>query len=165
VHGSEVRFLFRGKSGEEWSLSLRNRRVAKVVRSCQELPGQNLFEYRNGDGTVHRLTSSDVNSYLQEISGREITAKDFRTWAGTVKAAIRLLRAAEPPSKRLIRSVISEVADELGNTVAVCRKCYIHPRVLSDFENGKLKLSLPARGQGGLGASELAVLRYLRRLK
>lgn len=165
VRGSEMRFLFRGKSGKEWSLSLRNRRVAKVVRSCQELPGQNLFEYRNGDGTIHRLTSSDVNSYLQEISGREITAKDFRTWAGTVKAAIRLQRSAEPRSRRLIRSVIAEVAGELGNTVAVCRKCYIHPRVLSDFESGKLKLSLPARGRGGLGASEFAVLRYLRRLK
>jgi DNA topoisomerase I len=165
VRGSEMRFLFRGKSGKEWSLSLRNRRVAKVVRSCQELPGQHLFEYRNGDGTIHRLTSSDVNAYLRQISGREITAKDFRTWAGTVEAAMRLLRAAEPPSKRLVRSVIAEVAEELGNTVAVCRKCYIHPRVLSDFENGKLKLDLPVRGQGGLVASEIAVLRYLRHLK
>jgi DNA topoisomerase-1 len=163
VRGSEVRFLFRGKSGKEWSLSLRNRRVAKVVRSCQELPGQHLFEYRNGDGTIHPLTSSDVNDYLREISGRDITAKDFRTWAGTVKAAMLLLRAT-PPSKRLARMVVAEVASELGNTVAVCRKCYIHPRLLSDFEEGNLNLHLPSRDQGGLRTSEIAVLRYLRRV-
>jgi DNA topoisomerase-1 len=165
VRGSEMRFLFRGKSGKQWSLSVRDRRVAKVVRSCQELPGQHLFEYRNGDGTIHRLTSSDVNSYLREIGGREITAKDFRTWAGTVKAAMGLVGAAADPSKRLVRNVVAEVAEELGNTVAVCRKCYIHPRLLSDFEDGKLKLRLPTRGRGGLSPSELAVLRYLRRVK
>jgi DNA topoisomerase-1 len=163
VRGSEIRFLFRGKSGKEWSLSLRNRRIAKVVRSCQELSGQHLFEYRNGDGTVHRLTSSDVNAYLQQISGHDITAKDFRTWAGTVKAAMGLLRATEPPSKRLVRSVVAEVAEELGNTVAICRKCYIHPRLISDFEAGKLSLRVPARGQGGLDKTEVAVLNYLKR--
>jgi DNA topoisomerase-1 len=165
IRGAEMRFLFRGKSGKEWSLSLRNRRVAKVVRSCQELPGQHLFEYRNGDGTIHRLTSSDVNAYLQEIGGRDITAKDFRTWAGTVKAAMGLLHASAPPTKSVVRSVVAEVAEELGNTVAICRKCYIHPRLLSDFEEGRLDLRLPARGRGGLAKSEIAVLRYLRRVK
>src|SRR5438067_10414107 len=79
-----------GKSGKQWSLSLRDRRVAKVVRSCQELPGQHLFGYRGEDGAVHAISSSDVNAYLREISGRDITAKDFRTWAGTVKAAMGL---------------------------------------------------------------------------
>jgi DNA topoisomerase-1 len=165
VRGAEIRFLFRGKSGKEWSLSLRNRRVAKVVRSCQELPGQHLFEYRNGDGTIHRVSSSDVNDYLRDISGRDITAKDFRTWAGTVKAAMALVRATAPPSKRLVREIVAGVAEELGNTVAVCRKCYIHPRLLSDFEEGKLHLRMPARGRAGLGKSEIAVQRYLRRVK
>jgi len=165
VRGAEMRFLFRGKSGKEWSLSLRNRRVAKVVRSCQELPGQQLFEYRNGDGSIHRLTSSDVNAYLREISGRDITAKDFRTWAGTVKAAMGLLGADAPPSKRLVREIVAAVAEELGNTVAVCRKCYIHPRLLADFEAGTLKLPVPARGRGGLDRAEVAVLNYLKRAK
>ncbi len=87
VRGEELRFLFRGKSGKQWSLSLRDRRVARVLRSCQELPGQHLFEYRESDGSVRAISSSDVNAYLREIANADISAKDFRTWAGTVKAA------------------------------------------------------------------------------
>ena len=164
VKGTEVRFLFKGKSGKQWSLSLRDRRVAKVVRSCQELPGQNLFEYRGDDGAVHGVSSSDVNDYLREISGHDITAKDFRTWAGTVKAAMGFRVQEGPFTKKAVRSVIAAVAEELGNTVAVCRKCYIHPGVLAGFEAGTLKLRVPARGRDGLNPQELAVLAYLRRL-
>jgi DNA topoisomerase-1 len=164
VKGAEVRFLFKGKSGKQWSLSLRDRRVAKVVRSCQELPGQNLFEYRGEDGGVHGVSSSDVNDYLREITGRDITAKDFRTWAGTVKAAMGFRAQEGPFTKKAVRQVIAAVAEELGNTVAVCRKCYVHPGVLAGFEAGTLKLKVPARGRDGMDAQELAVLAYLKRL-
>jgi len=162
VKGPELRFLFRGKSGKQWTLSLRDRRVAHVIRSCQELPGQHLFEYRNGDGTVHAVTSSDVNAYLREITGAEISAKDFRTWAGTVKAAMAL-RALGEGGKKAVRAVVAGVAEELGNTIAVCRKCYIHPQIISAFEAGALRLRVPPRGRGGLSAAEHAVLAYLRR--
>ena len=163
VKGTEVRFLFKGKSGKQWSLSLKAPRVARVVRSCQELPGQHLFEYRAEDGAVHAVSSSDVNAYLREIAGRDITAKDFRTWAGTVKAAMGLSKLAPPLTKKAFRGVIAAVADELGNTVAVCRKCYIHPAVLDGCEQGTLRLRIPAKGRDGLSAQELAVRAYLRR--
>ena len=165
VKGDELRFLFQGKSGKQWSLSVQDRRVARIIRSCQELPGQHLFEYRNGDGTNHRVTSSDVNAYLREISGRDITAKDFRTWAGTVKAAMAFRALEADASKKAVRAVISAVADELGNTVAVCRKCYIHPAVIRGFETASLKLRVPRRASGGLTADERAVLAYLKRTK
>ena len=164
VKGAEVRFLFKGKSGKQWSLALRDQRVAKVLRSCQELPGQHLFEYRGDDGAVHAISSSDVNDYLREITSRDITAKDFRTWAGTVKAAMGFREQEGPFTKKAVRTVIAAVAEELGNTIAVCRKCYIHPRVLAGFEAGTLNLRMPARGRDGMNAQELAVLAYLKRL-
>jgi DNA topoisomerase-1 len=164
VKGAEMRFLFKGKSGKQWSLSLHDRRVAKLVRSCQELPGQHLFEYRGDGGAVCGVSSSDVNDYLREITGRDITAKDFRTWAGTVKAAMGFRDLEGPFTKKAVRTVIGAVAEELGNTVAVCRKCYIHPGVLAGFEAGTLKLKVPAHGRDGLNPQELAVLAYLKRL-
>jgi DNA topoisomerase-1 len=155
VRGKVMRFLFTGKSGKRWDLSIRDRRVARMVRACQELPGQHLFEYRNGDGVVHAVSSTEVNAYLREISGRDITAKDFRTWAGTVEAAKAFARSEGEPSKKLVREVVSQVAARLGNTVAVCRKCYIHPAVIEAFEQHRLKLPP--------GGAESAVLRLLRK--
>jgi DNA topoisomerase-1 len=163
VRGGEMRFLFRGKSGKEWSLSLRNRRVAKVIRSCQDLPGQHLFEYRDADGAIRALSSSEVNAYLREVTGRDITAKDFRTWAGTVKAAKAFANHAGAPDKSAVRQVVAAVADELGNTVAICRKCYIHPAILAGFESGSLALKPGHKGRDGLAPWEIVVLRYLRR--
>jgi DNA topoisomerase-1 len=163
IKGPELRFLFRGKSGKQWSLSMRDRRVARVIRSCQELPGQHLFEYRGADGAVHAVSSSDVNVYLREITGAEISAKDFRTWAGTVKAAMAFRALSGKIDKAATRAVIAAVADELGNTVAVCRKCYIHPRILTALEAGVLPLRVPRRGRNGWSASECAVLAFLRR--
>ncbi len=162
VKGAELRFLFKGKSGKQWSLSVQDRRVARVIRSCQELPGQHLFEYRDSDGAVHAVSSTDVNAYLREIADAEVSAKDFRTWAGTVKAAMALRDMGES-SKKAVRAVVAAVAEELGNTVAVCRKCYIHPGIITAFEAGSLKLRVPARGRGGLRPAEIAVLAYLRR--
>lgn len=163
VKGTELRFLFKGKSGKQWNLSVRDRRVAAIVRSCQDLPGQHLFEYCDADGRVRAVSSSDVNAYLREIAGIDITAKDFRTWAGTVKAAMAFHARRDKGSRKTVRGVIAGVAEELRNTVAVCRKCYIHPQVIADFENGKLSLRLPQRPRGGFDRQELAVLAYLRR--
>jgi DNA topoisomerase-1 len=161
ARGAALRFHFKGKSGKFWDLEVRDPKVARIVRSCQELPGQHLFEYRDGAGDIHAISSTDVNRYLQEIAGRDITAKDFRTWAGTVAAAEAFMATAEPPGKRTTRNVVADVARKLGNTVAVCRKCYIHPDVINAFEAGSLKLS--PRARGGLTGMEGAVAAFLAR--
>jgi DNA topoisomerase I len=165
VKGAELRFLFQGKSGKQWNLSVQDRRVARVIRSCQDLPGQHLFEYRDAEGAVHAISSSDVNVYLRKITGRDVSAKDFRTWAGTVKAAVSLHGLEHDAKKKSLRAVIAAVAEELGNTVAVCRKCYIHPKIITGFENKTLALHMPQRAKGGLSAAERGVLAYLRRSK
>jgi DNA topoisomerase-1 len=164
IRGGELRFTFRGKSGKDWSLKLHDARVAKVVRGCQELPGQHLFEYRDEDGKPHSITSGDVNRYLHEACGDDVSAKDFRTWAGTVEAALAFDALEDKyPSKKNVKAVVSQVADRLGNTVAVCRKCYIHPAVFEAFERGRLKLK--ARNNHrvtGLSAAEKSVLTLLK---
>jgi DNA topoisomerase-1 len=175
VRGPELTFLFQGKSGKKWNLSLRDRRVARVIRSCQELPGQHLFEYRDDDGSVHAVSSSDVNDYLRRITGRDVSAKDFRTWAGTVMAAMALARRPGNSGRRGLgdrrglggrrglSAVVAEVAEALGNTAAVCRKCYIHPAIIAGYETGSLRLSAPRRRRPGLSAAEQAVLAFLKR--
>ena len=144
--GSSVRFKFRGKTGKEWKLKVSDRRVARIVRSCQELPGQHLFKYENDKREACQIASSDVNDHLREIGGAEITAKDFRTWYGTVLAAMALAEFArfdsEPAAKRNIRTAIESVASRLGNTTAICRKCYIHPEVLNCYLEGALVKTL-----------------------
>jgi len=163
VKGEALSFQFKGKSGKLWDLSIRDRRVAKIVASCQELPGQHLFEYRDDQGVVRAVSSSEVNAYLREISGRNITAKDFRTWAGTVKAAIGFAGSDASPTKKNVRAVIAAVAAELGNTVAICRRCYIHPAVIAAFEAGQMALRAPKSERDGLSSQELAVVNFLRR--
>ncbi len=158
IRGGRLRFLFMGKSGKRWDLSIEDRRIARVLRACQELPGQHLFEYRDEEGNVHAVTSSEVNAYLREISGADITAKDFRTWAGTVHAAQALAAVELPATKKAVRAVVAQVAERLGNTVAVCRKCYIHPAVIQTFEQGALRI-----GKSGRGALEKSVLALLRK--
>jgi len=116
IHGGLLRFLFTGKSGKKWDLAVRDRRVARVLRACQELPGQHLFEYRDDAGAVHPITSGDVNDYLREISGADITAKDFRTWAGTVQAATAFAAVKGPATGKAVRDVVGQVAARLGNT-------------------------------------------------
>ncbi|MCJ2135769.1 DNA topoisomerase IB [Methylobacterium sp. J-026] len=146
IAGSAVSFRFKGKSGKTWDVSLKDRRVARIVKACQDLPGQELFQYLDADGAQRDVTSSDVNAYLREITGQEFTAKDFRTWAGTVLAALAL-RAFESfdsdaGAKRNIRTAIESVAGRLGNTPTVCRKCYIHPQILDCYLEGGLLLHL-----------------------
>lgn len=168
VEGSALRFRFTGKSGKSWDLQLHDRRVLKVIRACQELPGQELFRYRSDDGAILTVSSADVNDYLRGISGSDVTAKDFRTWAGTVMAALAL-QAFGPPlsqreAKRNLKAAITEVSDKLGNTVTICRKCYIHPVVIERYLAGEHRLRIPAKPAiAGLQPEEIAVLRHITR--
>ena len=143
VEGATMRFDFKGKSGKTWNLDVKDRRVAKVVRSIQDLPGQQLFQYVDEEGKRQPVDSSDVNDYLREASGgADITAKDFRTWAGTVLASLALQEFEAVDSqarmKKNVKAAIETVAKKLGNTVTICRKCYVHPHVISSYLDGSL---------------------------
>jgi DNA topoisomerase-1 len=143
VDGSELRFQFKGKSGKTWRLAMKDRRIAKVVKACQDLPGQKLLQYIDDDGEAREVTSGDVNTYLRDITGSDVTAKDFRTWAGTVLAALALDEFeefdSEAAGKRNIRAAIEKVAARLGNTPTICRKCYIHPEILNSYIDRSLR--------------------------
>jgi DNA topoisomerase I len=142
VDGGKMRFQFKGKSGKVWNLQVKDRRIARIVKSCQDVPGQHLFQYLDDEGQRHGVTSQDVNDYLREISGQDFSAKDFRTWAGTVLAAIALTEFesfdTKAAAKRNLRDAIERVSSRLGNTPAICRKCYIHPQVLDCYLEGDL---------------------------
>jgi DNA topoisomerase I len=146
VDGSELRFQFKGKSGKTWRLQVKDRRLARIVKACQELPGQELFQYIDENGELKDVSSADVNAYLREITGRDITAKDFRTWAGTVLAALALREFerfdSQAGAKKNLRAAIERVASRLGNTPTICRKCYVHPEVLSAYTEGALLLEI-----------------------
>jgi DNA topoisomerase-1 len=149
VSGHNLRFRFRGKSGKVHEISFQDRRLSGIVKRCQDLPGQELFQYVDADGVRRTVDSGDVNAYLRQVSGRDFTAKDFRTWAGTVRAACALA-ACEPcqsasRARKTVTSAVEEVARRLGNTVAVCRKCYIHPAVVEAWLEGGLPRSLGRR--------------------
>jgi DNA topoisomerase I len=170
VEGSEVRFQFTGKSGKQWSLAMRDRRVARIIRACQELPGQDLLQYFNEEKALHAVSSGDVNAYLREITGADITAKDFRTWAGTMLMA-RHLAISEPftsatQAKRVMSAAVKKVAAALGNTPAVCRKSYIHPAISDAYLSGAFVLKVMEEGRSsksaGLRPEEVAVLVLLR---
>jgi DNA topoisomerase-1 len=162
VEGSQLRFRFKGKSGKTWQLQVRDRRVAKIVKACQELPGQKLFEYLGDDGEPREVTSADVNAFLHDITGRDITAKDFRTWAGTVMAALALREFeafdSQAGAKKNLRAAIERVASRLGNTPTICRKCYIHPEILSSYAEGALLLEIKQEVESEL-REDLATLK------
>jgi DNA topoisomerase-1 len=169
VEGSEVRFQFTGKSGKQWSLAMRDRRVARIVRACQELPGQDLLQYFDDEKALHAVSSGDVNAYLREIAGSDITAKDFRTWAGTMLMA-RYLAISEPftsatQAKRVMSAAVKKVAAALGNTAAVCRKSYIHPAISDAYLSGAFVLKVmedsSSSKSAGLRPEEVAVLALL----
>ena len=173
VDGNEVRFRFTGKSGKQWSLRVRDRRVAKIIKACQDLPGQELLQYVDEAGNCQDVTSTDVNEYLKEITGKDITAKDFRTWAGTVLAAMALNELesfdSAAQAKRNLRAAIEKVAGRLGNTPTICRKCYVHPEVLNSYMDGNLVLELKSQAESELRGTvqrlkpeEAAVLALLR---
>ncbi len=169
---SEVRFHFRGKSGVMHDVSIHDRAVARVVRRCRDLPGQELFQYLGEDGQPATIDSADVNQYIREATGQDFTAKDFRTWAGTVLAALALQEvdaAAElvprhhdrppRPTPRDVRRAIEQVAKQLGNTPAVCRKCYVHPDVIASYLDGTLAGALKRRVDAQMSARRLVGLR------
>jgi DNA topoisomerase-1 len=177
ISGQTIRFEFRGKSGVRHNVDVSDRQLAGIVKQCQDLPGYELFQYLDADGQRHSIDSTDVNAYLREISGQEFTAKDFRTWAGTVLAA-RVLREFEAfdsqtQAKQNIVRAIEAVAKRLGNTRTVCRKCYVHPAVLEAYLDGSLVQTLSQRAEeeivdslSELPPEEAAVLAFLQqRLK
>ncbi len=173
IKGSSVEFRFRGKSGVQHVVSIEDPKLARVVRRCQELPGQELLQYVDDSGEVRDIDSGDVNDYLREITGEDFTAKDFRTWAGTVLAMIALQEfktfdSQAQAQKNIVRAIES-VARRLGNTPSVCRKCYIHPGILDAYLEGTMLDSLRRRaGEAmenvrGLSSEEAAALALLRR--
>jgi DNA topoisomerase I len=173
VRGATLEFRFRGKSGINHTVTIDDRRLAQVVRRCQDLPGQELLQYIDEDGEVRDVGSDDVNAYLREVAGEEFTAKDFRTWAGTVLALIALQEFeafdSQVQAKKNVVRAIESVARRLGNTPSVCRKCYIHPGVLDAYLEGTMLESLRRRASEemehvrGLSVQESAVLALLQR--
>src|SRR5206468_5929489 len=169
VKGSQVRFRFRGKSGRQHEVDVTDRRVAKVIAKCQDLPGQDLFQYLDDDGEIRDVTSQDVNEYLRQIAGEDFTAKDFRTWGGTVLAAIALSKQEEFQTKKQaksnIKTAMCAVAELLGNQPAVCRRCYVHPVIVDAYLKRTRIAGLngeeQALKQPDLRAAELAVLKFL----
>ncbi len=140
VHGAKITFTFQGKSRVHHTINLQDRRLAKIILRCEEIPGQELFHFLDHEGNPHTIDSSDVNEYLQEISGEHFTAKDFRTWAGSVLACMTLKELGPyetvTQAKRNVVEAIKSVAERLGNTPSVCRKCYVHPAVLEAYLGG-----------------------------
>ena len=173
LSGAEITFRFRGKSGKEHEIGVRDPRVARIVKRARDLPGQELFTYEDGAGGYRTLTSDDVNAYLHEVAGEEFTAKDFRTWAGTTIFASALASVAPYETKteatHNVVEAVKEAAFALGNTPSICRKCYIHPEIETAYLNGSFseKYRLPetgdATGERGLKSEESALLRFLRR--
>jgi DNA topoisomerase-1 len=172
VSGSTMRFKFRGKSGKIHTASLNDRRLARIVQRCQALPGEDLFQYVDGDGVEQTVGSGDVNGYLREITGEDFTAKDFRTWAGTTLALAALQEIGAAPDEREAKSAIlkaiDRVAEQLNNTRTVCRKYYVHPMVFERYlagiaTNGRRPRATPRRraSAASLTPDERAVVRLL----
>lgn len=174
IGGSSVTFHFKGKSGKKHEISVRDRRLATIVKRCRELPGQELFQYFDEEGVQRDVTSDDVNAYLHEITGEDFTAKDFRTWAGTILAARALEEIGSFDSaaqaKKNVVSAIESVSKRLGNTPTICRKCYVHPEVINAYLDGTMAETVQQRAEeelseelGSLPPEEAAVLAFLQR--
>jgi DNA topoisomerase-1 len=170
VKGAHLRFRFRGKSGRQHEVDVTDRRIAKIVSKCQDLPGQDLFQYVEQDDQVRDVTSQNVNDYLREITGADFTAKDFRTWAGTLLAAMALNMQEKfetnKQAKANVKTAICAVAELLGNTPAICRKCYVHPGIVGTYLSGKqiagLADAIKTPDNINVRAVERAVFKFLR---
>jgi len=175
VSGATLRLKFKGKGGKIHDVALDDARLARIVRRCRELPGQRLFQYAGQDGRYHPLSSSDINDYLRENTGESFSAKDFRTWNATV-LAVRALGSSAPCTttrevKRAVKLALEGVASELGNTVTICRKSYVHPSVIAQFTAGELQrrvrraeAAARCRPLRGLRQEEAIALYWLRAL-
>ncbi|HEX3537280.1 MAG TPA: DNA topoisomerase IB [Stellaceae bacterium] len=173
IEGSRIHIAFHGKSGKHHETDINDRRLARIVKGCRDLPGYELFQYLDDDGERHVVGSSEVNDYLREITGQDITAKDFRTWAGTHLAAeaLREFEAFDTDAerKKAVVRAVEKVAKHLGNTPAVCRRCYIHPEILDGYLDGTLLAALAEKSRDylaehldGMSAEEAAVTAFLR---
>ncbi|MBC8120956.1 MAG: DNA topoisomerase IB [Gemmatimonadaceae bacterium] len=173
IEGSTLQFEFRGKSGKYHTISVKDRRLAKIVERCRDIPGYELFQYLDEDGGRQTIDSADVNAYLQESTGQDFTAKDFRTWAGTVLAALALQEFeafdSQTQAKKNIVQAIETVAERLGNTPSICRKCYVHPAVIDSYLDGSMIQTLKQLAEQEmteslheLPAEEAAVMALLR---
>ena len=162
--GSAIRLRFRGKSGVEHQVTLRDARLARIIRRCLELPGQELFQYLDDQGERRSLSSGDINEYLRQLAGADFSAKDYRTWAGSA-LALALLRGKAPESdtqgRKVLAETVKEVARQLRNTPAVCRSCYIHPLIVEAYLQGRLAGLGPTRQRRWLDASETLLVRFL----
>ena len=179
LDGSEIRFVFKGKSGVRHSIRLQDRRLANLIKRMRELPGQDLFQYEDEEGLLHAIGSADVNDYLRELCGKDYTAKDFRTWSGTVMTASALIACepcqSESHGKRMVTQAIDAVAAKLGNTPSICRKCYVHPYVIESYLKGQLhaltkrRTRLPSSDEGekdyALTHEEMLVIGMLKALE
>ncbi len=174
ISGSKIQFQFRGKSGVDHEIEVRDRRLAKIVKRCQDIPGQELFQYLSEDGHPQDITSTDVNDYLREITGQDFTAKDFRTWAGTVLAASHLVEigvfTSQTAAKKNVTQALKTVASHLGNRPATCRKYYVHPAVLDAYMDASLHevmqqfIDVVAEDDYALRSEELAVIALIERV-
>ena len=177
IAGSKIYFHFRGKSGKEHAVTVQNRQLARIVKRCQDLPGHELFQYLDDDGNRYTVESADVNDYLREISGHDFTAKDFRTWAGTVFTTNTLRELGtfdtQARAKKNIGQAIEVAAEHLGNTKTICRKCYVHPGVVDAYLEGNLLSRLEEQDKqdnpatqdtntDGLRAEEVSILEFLK---
>jgi DNA topoisomerase I len=172
INGSELSFEYKGKGGKMHRVRLRDRKLVRIVGRCKDLPGYQLFQYMDDDGQRQAVDSEDVNEYIREVTGAEFTAKDFRTWAGTVLAAMALREFervdSQAQAKKNVLHAVEEVAGRLGNTPAICRKCYIHPHVIDAYMEGGLAETVKERARkelrekvGELPPEEAAVLAFL----
>ena len=165
LSGSAIRLRFRGKSGVEHQVTLRDARLARIVRRCMELPGQQLFQYLDEQGQQRSLSSGDINDYLRRLGGADFSAKDYRTWAGSA-LALALLRGKAPENdtqgRKVLAETVKEVASQLRNTPTVCRTCYIHPQIIDAYLQGRLAGLAPARRRRWLDASEALLVRFLK---
>jgi len=166
IRREKLHFRFRGKSGVFHTISLRSRKLARIVKQCRDIPGQELFQYYDKQGVAHVIDSGRLNGYLREAMGSEFTAKDLRTWSGTLEAFC-VMKMHAVKAQRQITEVIGEVARKLGNTVAVCRKYYIHPYLIQLFENDTLDIFkvAPSRSRkpGYLSQDEKVLLKILKK--
>lgn len=158
-HGDTLELSYRAKGGIQRNIKVTDKRLTRIVRKCRDLPGQRLFQYRDADGSVHGVTSTDVNEYLQTVTGGHFTAKDYRTWAATLGAALLLCVLEHPGNqkgcKRCVKDVLGAVAARLGHTPTVCRASYIHPRVIDDFTENRLAPALARRIRRRLGGDPI----------
>ena len=174
INGSTLRFDFTGKSGKQWKLQVQDKRIVAIVKRCADIPGHELFKYLDDEGQARTVDSGDVNAYIKEITRQDFTAKDFRTWAGTIFAALALAEFkkynSQAEAKRNVIAAIDKVAKQLGNTRAICRKCYVHPRIIDAYMSGDLAQMAEAkiadrfkRQYSKLTTDEIMVLSFLRK--